>query len=72
MSIVINFGRVGVPFHKATRSFDRVVLQGHVKYVSCCITTTTRSKLGKVVTYNKKLQPIKSRNPLSTQSFKVT
>ena len=32
----------GVPFHKVTRSFDHMVLQGLVKYFSCCITTTTR------------------------------
>ena len=61
-------------FHKVTRFFDRVVLQGQVKYFSCCITTTTGSiatKLGKVVTYYKKLQPVKSRNPLRTWSRKV-
>ena len=39
----------GVSFQEVTRSFDHVVLQGHVNYFSCCITTTTRpvtAKLG--------------------------
>ena len=51
------------------------VMQGHVNYFSCCITTTTRpmaTKLGKVVTYYKKLDPIKSHSPLNTWSLKVT
>ena len=42
------------------------MLQGHVRYFSGCITTTTRptaTKLDKVVTYYKKPQPIKSHNP---------
>ena len=59
----------GVSFHKNARSFNHVVLQGHVNYFSCCITTTTRpmaTKLGKVVTYYKKLNPIKSHSPLNT------
>ena len=59
---------------KVTRSFDHVVLQGHINYFSCCITNTTRpmaTKLGKVVTYGKKLQPIKSHNPVNTGSREV-
>ena len=51
-----------VTFDKVTGYFDHVVLQGQVKYFSCCITTTKRPmaiKLGKVVTYDKKLQSIK-------------
>ena len=57
MPIAINFGKKGmcneelVPFHKVTRSFDHVVLQGHV-YFSYCITFITRlmdAKLDKVV-----------------------
>ena len=57
-----------VLFHEVTRFFDPVVLQIHVKYFSCCITTTARPmaiKLDKVVTYYKKLQPITSHNPLN-------
>ena len=70
-----NFCRVRIyneeesPPHKAIRSFNHVVLKGHVNYFSCWITTTTRpiaTKLGKVVIYNKKLQPVKSHNPLNT------
>ena len=47
----------------------------HVKYFSCCIPTTTRlvfTKLGKVVASCKKLQPIKSSNPLNMWSCEVT
>ena len=65
----------GVPFHKVTRSFDNVVLQGHMKYFDFCIITTARpmvTKLDKVVTYFKKLQPIKSHNQLNTWSRDVT
>ena len=54
---------------KVTRLFHHVVLQGHVKHFSCCITTTTRpmaTKLGKVVTCYKKLQSIKLHKPLNT------
>ena len=80
MSMAISFGRVewGVPFNKVTKSFDHVVLQGHIKCFSCCITTTTTTtprpmvtKLGKVVTYYKKLQPIKSHKPLNAWSHMV-
>ena len=52
-----------------------LVLQSHVKYISCCITTTTRSiltELGKVVTNYKKLQPLKSHNSLNMWSREVT
>ena len=74
MSMAINFGRVeiykrGFPFHKVTRSFDHVFLKGQIKYCNCCITTTARAiatKLGKLVTCHKKLQSIKSHNPLNT------
>ena len=69
MSIANNFGRVGiykkgVPFHEVTRYFDHVVLQKHVNYFSCCITATIwpmTTKLGKMVTHYKKIQPIKSQ-----------
>ena len=49
--------------------------QAIVNYFSCCITTTTRpmaTKRGKVVTYYKKLQPVKSHNLLNTWSHEVT
>ena len=65
MFMAINFGgdmQWEVTFDKVTGYFDHVVLQGQVKYFSCCITTTKRPmaiKLGKVVTYDKKLQSIK-------------
>ena len=68
MSMAINFGRVGM-YNKVIRYFDHVVLQGYVKCLSCCITTVTRpiaTKLGKVVTCCKKLQPIKSHSSLNT------
>ena len=71
--MAINFYRVGIYTLRA--SFDHVVLQGHVNYFSCCITTTTRpmaTKLRKVVTYYKKLQIIKSHNLLNTWSHEVT
>ena len=44
-----------VVFYKVTRSFNLHVLQSHVKYFNCYITTTTRpmaNKPGKVVTYS--------------------
>ena len=68
MSMVINFGRVGICNEEFT-SFDHVVLQSHIKYFSCCITTTTRpiaTKLDIVVTYYKKLQHghVRSRDKL--------
>ena len=50
----------GVPFQKVASSFDHTVL--------CGLTTTTRpmaTKRGRVVTYYKELQPIKSHNPLN-------
>ena len=57
MSMAINWqhGDIqwGVSFHKVTRSFDGVVLQGYMNYFTCCVTTTTRpmaTKLGKLVT----------------------
>ena len=57
MSITINFVRVGTYNDKfPSILFDQVVLQGHVKHISCCITTTTRpmaTKLGKLLTYYK-------------------
>ena len=66
MSMDINFGRVVIYnkeflYKKSPDPFYRVVLQGHTKYFNCCITTTTwlvATKLGKVVTYCKKLQSI--------------
>ena len=55
-----------------TRSFNHVVLKGQVNHFSCCVTTVTRPMCtrlgGKVVTWYKELQPIKSHNPLSTCS----
>ena len=48
--------------------FYNVVLQGDIKYFSCCIATTTRSiftKRDKVVSSCKKRQPIKSSNLLN-------
>ena len=51
----------GIPFHKVTRSLNLVILQGHIKYFSCCITATTRpiaTKLGKVVIYCNKLHKV--------------
>ena len=62
----------GVPFNKITRSFDHVVLQGHVNYLSCYATATIRhmaTKRAKVVTYYKKTQSIKSNHPLNTWSY---
>ena len=59
----------GVSFHKVTRSFDHVALNGHVNYFSCCITTTTRpmdTKRSKVGIFYKKLRPIKLHNTLNT------
>ena len=55
----------GVLFHKITRTFDYMVLQGQVKCLSCYITNTTRpmaNKPGKMVTYSKQLQLIKSNS----------
>ena len=79
MSMAINLGRVRIYNEEflsiKSQSFDHVVLQGHVNYFSCCITTITRTmgtKLGKVVTYCKKLQPVKSHNSLNTWSREVT
>ena len=81
MSMAFNFGKVGVHSEikdhaiKVTKPFDHLVLQGHVKYVSCSITITTRpmfTKLGKVVTYYNKLQLTKSHNPLNMWSREVT
>ena len=46
-------------------------LQGHANYFSCCVTTTTKpmaTRHGKVVTYYKKLQPIKLHT-LSTRGY---
>ena len=77
LSILAEWGdaQLGVLFHKVTRSFDHMVLQGHIKYFSCCIITNTRpmaTKLGKEVTYYKKFQDIMSHNPLNTWSHEVT
>ena len=56
MSMAISFGRVGIyneeSLNKVTRSIDHVVLQGHLKYFGCYITTMF-AKLGKVMTYYK-------------------
>ena len=59
----------GGSFHKITRSFDHVVLQGHVKYQICYISTTATpmtTKLGKVLTWYEKLSSITFCNPLNT------
>ena len=72
--MAINFGRVGMCIEKFPSIKSPDLLQGHVNYFSCCITTTTRpmaTKLGNV-TYYKKAQLIKSQNPLNTWSGKVT
>ena len=79
MSVAIKLGRVGIyndEFPSITSPGFLIMwfLQGHVICFSCCITATTRrmaTKLGKVVTYNKKLQLIKSHNPLNTWSGEV-
>ena len=80
MSVAINCGRLGInneefPSIKSPEPlilWSHMVLQDHVNYFSCCITTTTRpTKIGKVVTYYEKLQPIKSHNPLNTWSCEV-
>ena len=80
MFMAINFGRVGIyheefPCTKSTGSFHHMVLAGHVNYFSCCITTTIKpmiTKLGKVVTYYKKIQFIKSHDALNTWPHEVT
>ena len=71
--MAISFGNVGIYNEEFSSIKSPDPLQGHIKYFGCCITTTTRpmaTKLGKVVTYYKKLQPIKSDNPLNTWSRK--
>ena len=60
MSMAINFGRVGIYNEEfpSTKSSEPLITW------FCFIITTIRrtvSKLGKVVTYYKKIQPIKSR-----------
>ena len=78
--MAINFGtggeiQSGIPLCKVTKSFHHMVLQGLIKYFNSFIITTTRimaTKLGKIVTYYKELQPIKPHNPLNTWSHEVT
>ena len=56
--------KLRVPFRSFTRSFHCVdLLAWYLKYFSCCITAarTLATKLAKVVTIYKKLQPIKSQ-----------
>ena len=78
MSIAINFWQGwdmqwGVPFHKVTKSFDHVVLQGHVKCFSCVsLPPQVLWPLNLTATYYKKLQPIKLHIPLNTWSREVT
>ena len=80
MSMAINFGRMGIynekfPSLVLPDSLYHAVLQGFANNFSCSITITTRSmaiKLGKVVTYYQKLQPIKIHNPLNTWAREVT
>ena len=60
-------------FHKVTRSFNHVVLQGNEKYFTCFITTITRPmviKTCKMVIYYMKLQTIKPHKPLNTWSLR--
>ena len=45
LSILAEDIQCGVPFHEVTGSFDHVVLQIHVKYFRCCITTAIRTLL---------------------------
>ena len=75
--MLINFFRVGKYIEEFTfiRSFDHVVFQGHVNCFSYLITPTTRpmdTKLGKMVTNYKKIQPIKSHNPWFTWPHEAT
>ena len=70
MSMVIGLGRLGIYNQKfpSIKSPDPLITRSCkvTKYCICCITNTTRpmaTKRGKVVTYYKKLQPIKSHNP---------
>ena len=65
MATKLGYIQWGVSFHKVTRSFDLLVLQGHVNYFSCCITTTSRPRTtthGKAVTYYKKLEVLNHTN----------
>ena len=65
----------GISFHKVTRLLDHVLLQVHLEYWYCYISTTARpiaTKLGKVVTYYESFSPIKPHKPLNTWSCKVT
>ena len=67
MSMATNFGRVRI-------YNDDLSSESHQKYFSCYITVTARpiaTKLVEVVTYYKKLQPVKPDNPLNTWSHWV-
>ena len=70
MSLAINLSRLGIqwrfPFHKVTRAFDHVVLQVHVKYFSCFITTVTRTMATKLVKW---YLALRNFNPLSHTSL---
>ena len=56
-------------------SLDPLITQVRSIYFIYCIITTTKpmaTKFGKIVTYYKRIQPIKSYNPLNTSSLEVT
>ena len=79
MSMAINFNNVGIYNEKfpSISSQDPLITwsqKSHIKYFSCCITTTTSpmaTKLRKRATYDKKLQPIRSHKPLNPWSREV-
>ena len=74
MSIAINFGRVGI----YNEEFPSIKLRGLARWRKLFwllhhhCDKAIATKLGEVVTYYKKLQPIKSHNPLNTCSREVT
>ena len=74
MSIAINFGRVGI----YNEEFPSVKSRGLARWrkpfwlLHHHCDKAIATKLGEVVTYYKKLQPIKSHNPLNTCSREVT
>ena len=63
------------PAHKVKWPFDHVVLWNHVTNYNRCISTTIvpmASKLGRMVTYDDELLPVKSHDPLVTLSWEIT
>ena len=59
--------------NKNTRSFDKVVLQGHVKYISCCITTTKACESGHLLLQHINSHRLRTQTPKSssTSYYKV-